>query len=171
MTPTVAKPMSTRSNLNNDEAEVAAHFVKMVAAVGAAQRLQDGSTDVEKEMADEEFAACNFDAWIHEEGEWTPPTNDQWAKLANPHLVTIRIAWLTLYKTKAELIEMLRDQLRDSEDDGNEFITSILDHLSATSDFLNGMLTVVDSALARLLVAGMNIPNSEFDTSFSRDSA
>lgn len=171
MTPTVAKPMSTHSNLNNDQAEVAAHFVKMAAAVGATHRLQDGSADVEKEMTDEEFAACNFDAWIHAEGEWTPPTNDQWAKLANPHLVTIRIAWLTLYKTKAELIEMLGDQLRDSEDDGNELITSILDQLSATSDFLKGMLTVVDAALARLLVAGMNVPNSEFNTSFSRESA
>jgi hypothetical protein len=35
---------------------------------------------------------------------WTPPTNEKWSRLANPYLVSVRLAWLTLRKSKDELV-------------------------------------------------------------------
>src|SRR5690606_31820705 len=51
----------------------------------------------------ETMAALEFQAWRHQPGEWSPPSNEEWARLANPHLVSVRLAWLSLHKSKDEL--------------------------------------------------------------------
>lgn len=136
--------------LDDDRANVAANIEKMMAAVSA-----------DEEMSDEDFAATEFEAWLHQDGEWTPPTNEEWVELANPHLATIRIAWATLHKTKPELIETIEKLLRDNEEDGQGFITETLDGFLHTSNYLKGLLAIVDIALGRLLVAGMNVSDPD----------
>ena len=39
--------------------------------------------------------------------EWTPPTNQEWAQIANAHAVFVRVAWLMMHDTKAQLAEKI----------------------------------------------------------------
>ncbi|MBB3408290.1 hypothetical protein FHT87_002193 [Rhizobium sp. BK316] len=133
----------------SDGERIAAGIATMVAAV---------SDEQSRDMSDQEFAACEFEPWKHEEGEWTPPTNEQWARLANPHLIMVRVAWLTLHKTKEELIEMVEKMIAE-EDGENNLLIATLDNLVATSDMFKGFLSICESAMARFMVAGMNIPD------------
>lgn len=66
--------------------------------------------------------------------------------MANPYLVTIRIAWLTMYKSRAELIGVVLDL----DDD----IVELRDRFIATGDFFRKMLALIESAEARLISAG-----------------
>ena len=45
--------------------------------------------------------------------EWTPPTNEDWKNRSNYWLPHIRMAWLTMYKTKDELETVCRELDRD----------------------------------------------------------
>ncbi len=105
------------------------------------------------EMTDEQFAAMAFEPWVHEEGEWTPPSNVEWARLANPYLVSVRMAWLTLYKTKPELVEMIEGMDREGifEPYGNGIRDSI--------EFFKAFLVVLEAAEARVICAGLSIPD------------
>jgi hypothetical protein len=59
------------------------------------------------DMTDEQCAAFDFEPWAHRPDDWQPPTNEQWHKMALTYLPTVRITWLMLFKTKAELMEMI----------------------------------------------------------------
>ena len=98
----------------------------------------------------EEYAAQDFDAWVHQPDEWTPPTNKEWAGLANPYLVAVRLAWITLYKSKPELIEMLR-----SMDDESVF-EAYADSIKDSIDFFKIFQTVLETAYFRILCAAAN---------------
>lgn len=162
-----AKHQFENPSLATDQERVAANIAKMGAAVGvksetaSSPNLAGTDVDPKKDMSDDEFAATEFEAWVREEDEWTPPSNEEWVGLINPHLVTIRIAWYVLHKTKPELIDVVRKLLTEDDGEGKDMVTSTFDHLSSTSDMLKGMLSIVDTALARLIVAGMNIPHAE----------
>jgi len=135
------------SSLTTDRERVAENIATMVAAIG---------DEPPRDMSDEEFAACDFEPWQHTEGEWTPPTNEEWARLANPHLMMVRVAWVALHKSKDELIEMAEGMFK--EEDGEEnLLFATLDRLVETSNMFKGFLSVCDAAMARLMVAGMNI--------------
>ena len=54
-----------------------------------------------------EAAALDFKPWTHDEGEWTPPSNVEWCELAAVILPPTRVAWLTMFKTAAEIEEIL----------------------------------------------------------------
>lgn len=54
----------------------------------------------------EAMAAIDFEPLKELPATWQPPTNLQWAELANPHLISVRLAWLTLQKSKGELVDM-----------------------------------------------------------------
>lgn len=105
----------------------------------------DNSTEMPATL--DQMASLNFEPWKHEEGEWTPPSDEEWARLANPYLVTVRIAWLVMHKSKPELIEML-DALED--DAGHD----MKDRFIGTIEWFKGMLAILEGAEARILCAG-----------------
>lgn len=110
---------------------------------------------VPADMTDLQLAAMTFEPWKHEPDEWKPPSNEQWARLANPYLVSVRMAWLTLFKTKPELVEMIQGMDREGifEPYGNGIRDSI--------DFFKAFLVVLEAAEARIICAGPSIPDDE----------
>ena len=103
----------------------------------------------------EDYAAQDFEAWKHKEGEWEPPSNEEWAKLADPHLMTIRVAWRFLYLSKPEFIEAFRKLEKAGA------LEATFDHLKLTSDFLKGLRELIDNAELRFISAGAAIAQSE----------
>jgi hypothetical protein len=102
-----------------------------------------------------EMAAMNFEPWSAEDLEaLKPPSNDEFDKLAHAHLPTVRIAWLTLAKTKPELVEML---LKIDNEMGRELMNGFI---SAT-EFFQQALTILEKAEARILCAGSVIEIEE----------
>lgn len=104
----------------------------------------------------EDYAAASFDPWQHSEDEWKPPSNTEWAELANPYLVTMRIAWLTMHKSKDELITMLDGM---DEDIGSKMMNSFAD----THNFFKGAVALLEGAEARILSAGAALIKREGD--------
>ena len=50
-----------------------------------------------------------FEPWKTTDVSWTPPSNEEWARLANPHLISVRLAWLTLQKSKDDLVTVANE--------------------------------------------------------------
>jgi len=95
-----------------------------------------------------EMAAMNFEPWSAEDLEaFTPPSNVEFNKLGQAHLPTVRIAWLTLAKTKPELVEMLRKI-------DNEIGVQLMDGFVSATAFFQQALTILENAEARILCAG-----------------
>ncbi|HEY8065618.1 MAG TPA: hypothetical protein VIF40_12990 [Methylosinus sp.] len=92
-------------------------------------------------------AALDFRPWEHRADEWTPPSNAEWASLANPYLITIRLAWLTLFKTKPEVMKIVESM---NDDDGRQMMEGFVD----TIDFFKSTLAILQNAEARILCAG-----------------
>jgi hypothetical protein len=105
----------------------------------------------------DDYGAIEFEAWQHEEGEWVPPSNEKWAQLANPHLVTACIAWLTMFRTKNELMEML-DGLDDEA--GRE----LMERFTDTVNFFKGFTALLEGAEARILCAGSALIKQDEET-------
>lgn len=95
----------------------------------------------------EEAAAMDFEPWLHTAGEQWPPSASEWEKLANWHPVTFRVAWTLLHKTKPQVMDFL-DKL--DEEAGDELTNSFF----AAIDFAKMMLTMLETAEARILIAG-----------------
>ncbi len=110
---------------------------------------------VTADMTDQQLAAITFELWKHEPDEWTPPSNEQWARLANPYLVSVRMAWLTLYKTKPELVAMIEGM--DREGIFIPYGNGIRDSI----DFFKAFLVVLEAAEARIICAGLSIEDEE----------
>ena len=95
-----------------------------------------------------EMAAMNFEPWSPEDLEaFTPPSNAEFDETAHAHLPTLRIAWLTLGKTKPELVEMLRKI-------DNEIGGELMDGFISATAFFKQSLTILENAEARILCAG-----------------
>lgn len=94
----------------------------------------------------EELAALDFEPWQHVTDEWTPPPNDEWAKMMAGQIVSVRLAWRTMYKSKAELMDMF-EALDDSE--AEEFVKK----LANSADFFLGLHEFLHSAEIRLMCA------------------
>ena len=107
------------------------------------------------EQIDRDIAALDFAALEHSEGEWTPPTNTEWAALTNPHLVSVRMAWLTLYMGKPEVMDVVGqlDEAGELESLGNGIRDSI--------EFFRAFLTVLEGAEARLICAGLSLGGAD----------
>lgn len=106
-------------------------------------------TETIDDMTDEQFAALRFEAWVHTADEWKPPTNVEWANLADPHLITIRIAWLIMHKTKPELVQMIEGMDKD-------LFKTTFGRIDRTSEWLKGLDAIVTGAVARLACVGMS---------------
>lgn len=92
------------------------------------------------------IAAIDFEPWTHTEGEWTPPSNVEWAELANPHLVSVRLAWLTLHKSKPELVA-ITDQLGDHD------LIQLVGDIGRSADWFKGMHEILSAAECRVKCA------------------
>jgi hypothetical protein len=101
-------------------------------------------------MTAAECAAMNFEPWSPEDLEvCKPPSNSEWNRMTHPHLVTLRIAWLTLAKTKPELVEMMR-KLGENDEAG----CAMMDGFIAAIDFFKQVLMMLEKAEARIICAG-----------------
>ena len=103
----------------------------------------------------EDYAAVNWAPWEHKEGEMDPPSNKEWAQLTIPHLITLRIAWGLLHKTKAEAVEVFQ------EFESTGLAKELLERFGNTDDFFQGMQEMVETARLRFMSAGAAVVVSE----------
>ena len=92
------------------------------------------------------MARLHFEPWKQTDVSWTPPTNEEWARLANPHLISVRLAWLTLHKSKDELVSVA-DKL------GDEGLKELVRQLGQSADWFNGLRQILEGAECRLMCA------------------
>jgi hypothetical protein len=116
------------------------------AALGAgAGRSAD--TSVEKKIVTiEQMAARNFEPWKHEADEWEPPSNDEWEKDGPFLLPFARMAWMALFKTKAEL-EAIAEGL--AGEPFEELVAGIVD----ARKYFENFVTILDAAEVRIMCA------------------
>lgn len=101
-----------------------------------------GSEDVDLAA----MAAVAFEPWQPISDGWAPPSNAEWAALANPHVISVRLAWLTLHKSKEELIDVAA-QL------GEVGVEEMLGQIGRSSDWFEGMHKLLASAECRIMCA------------------
>lgn len=101
----------------------------------------------EKPATAEEWAALDFQPWTHADDEWTPPTNEEWNQFRRNHLTTVRLAWISLYKTKAELMEIIKGI-------GDDGCGQLFNRFTKTTYFLERTAQILHIAEARLIAAG-----------------
>lgn len=92
------------------------------------------------------MAGLDFLPWETDATGWTPPTNAEWAMLANPHLISVRLAWLTVHKSKDELIAVAR-QLGDAG------LEELVGQIGRSADWFEGLHRLLASAEARIVCA------------------
>ena len=102
----------------------------------------------------EHLAPMTFEAWQHEPGEWAPPTNGEWAELANPHLINIRTAWVLMHKSKPEIMKFVRNL--DNETGGE-----LMDQMIGSIEYFKGLVAILEGAEARILCAGSAVEMEE----------
>ena len=100
------------------------------------------STDEQRALF-ENYAARTWEAWHRDPG--VLPTNQQWADLANPHLVTLRLGLACMWQTKAELIESCFNK--------DDAMSDFVEHLDRTAKMLEAYASLARSAQARLISA------------------
>ncbi len=91
------------------------------------------------------MAALEFTPWRGQEG-WEPLTNEEWTELANPHLISVRLAWLTLHKSKDELIAVAH-QL------GDQGLMELVGQIGQSADWFEGLHKLVANAECRVMCA------------------
>ena len=94
-----------------------------------------------------EAAALDFETWREEEEHEMLPTNERFIEDGLGHLITCRLALATMYKTKAELAEILGQM-----DDKSGF--SLMNHFIIAKNFFSCFSELLDLAEARIIVAG-----------------
>ncbi|RYG99374.1 MAG: hypothetical protein EON58_04135 [Alphaproteobacteria bacterium] len=92
------------------------------------------------------MAQLDFRPLEERDGAWTPPTNDEWSRLANPHLISVRLAWLSLHKSKAELVAM-------AEQLGDAALTELVTQIGLSADWFEGLHKILASAECRIMCA------------------
>lgn len=92
------------------------------------------------------MAKLDFAAWDTETFDWTPPSNTEWAALANPHLISVRLAWLAVHKSKKELIDVAAQF-------GDAGLIELVGQIGRSADWIEGLQTLLATAEARLMCA------------------
>jgi hypothetical protein len=90
--------------------------------------------DDEEFATDEQWAATTFEPWQHAPNEWKPPSNEDWSLLAPNLLPYVRMAWISLYRTKAEL-----EPLATLEEEAFE---ELIGGISNSRKFFEGFVTI-----------------------------
>jgi hypothetical protein len=107
-----------------------------------------------KAMTDDQWAAFDFEPWTHTEDEWKPPTGAEWQDRIRSFFPYVRLAWETLFKTKAEL------QTVAEELDG-EPLEELLNGIANSREFFDNFVKILNGAEARLLCAASAAELSE----------
>ena len=109
-------------------------------------------TQKAKPMTDEQWAAMDFEPWTHNEDEWKPPTDKEWAD--DTRLPTVRLAWHLMHKTKAEL---MAGTAKMGDKDGVRLIEGIAE----AREFFERFVAVLELAENRLICAGTAVELKE----------
>jgi hypothetical protein len=112
------------------------------------------TTTTEQPMTDEQWAALNFEPWTHKPDEWKPPSADEWRDHINFVFPNIRLAWETMYKTKAELMTV-------AEKLDGEPLEELITGIGDAKKFFEGFVDVLGAALVRLICAGTAVELKE----------
>jgi hypothetical protein len=96
----------------------------------------------------EELAAIDFEPWVAKTDDWRPPTNKEWNEIGAWVMPIVRMAWLTMFKTKAEVLELVEGMDRE------EIFEEYMKNLNRAQEALGGFLTVMRSAETRVICAG-----------------
>ena len=111
------------------------------AAVGAA------ATGLPEEpVTAEQLAAFDFEPLTHTKDEWKPPTDKEWMDGGRYVLRFVRMAWLALHRTKAELVEGL-GKLDD------EPFEVMMDGIAHSHEFFESFAKILKAGEVRLLCA------------------
>ena len=94
----------------------------------------------------DELAALEFAPWQGRAEGWTPPSNSEWANLANPHLISVRLAWVTLHKSKNELVSIAAEL-------GEEALMELVGQIGRSADWFEGLHKLLASAECRIVCA------------------
>jgi hypothetical protein len=94
----------------------------------------------------EEMAAALFEPWEHKKDGWRVPTNEEWMELGERVLPTVRLAWVSMFQTKAELQTISREL------DDDTFVAMGKAIAEARSAF-EGFAVVLAGAAARIMCA------------------
>jgi hypothetical protein len=102
------------------------------ATVRANARSMSSQTAKKRPISLKKLAALNFEPWKHKDGEWTPPSLEEWSKDGAALNWSVVLAWHTMFKTKAALETSLRNSAmtvlgrwsRESSTPRNSFGTS-----------------------------------------------
>lgn len=97
------------------------------------------------------LAKLDFEAWTVGPDTLVPPTAAEWATIASPHFMTVAIAHRLMFKTKAELIEMVGKEDFDLWD-------RVMRDLILSREWLQGLHDMVGAAESRMMVALANLP-------------
>jgi hypothetical protein len=93
----------------------------------------------------EAMATLNSDRWEMATG-WSPRTNASRYGLANPNLVSIRLAWSTLQKSKREPIAVA-DEL------GDQALMGLASQIDQSADWFRGLHKVLECPETRIMCA------------------
>ena len=105
-----------------------------------------------KKLATEaDYAALDWEPWKHSPDEWKPPTEEEWRGL----LITLRVAWHTLYKTKDECIEVVRklEAVPVEDDPDGHLMGDMARSMMAAEECFKTCLTVLGASSARMISA------------------
>jgi hypothetical protein len=95
-----------------------------------------------------EAAAMDFAPWEREASR--VPSLEE---INNPHMVYCYLAYLTVCKTKAQLITMFEDN--------DKLLTELIYRMDASSKFFNTLSELIDLSIKRLIIAGCAVNHAE----------
>lgn len=78
---------------------------------------------------------------------WKPLTNSEWAALADPHLIVLRLAWLNVSRSKAENITTARGLFRE------DILAPMLNQMADSARFFEFYAEVLRAGYASVLDA------------------
>jgi hypothetical protein len=107
--------------------------------------------ETKQPMTDKQWAAMDFEPWTHNEDEWEPPTDKEWAD--GIRLPTVRLAWHLMHKTKAELVAGATKM----EDKG----VRLIEGFAEARELFERFVGVLQFAEVRLICAGTAVELKE----------
>jgi hypothetical protein len=84
-------------------------------------------------------------------GDWEPPSNKLWLELANPHLVNVRMAFLTVKQNREKARETAA-AFKEMEVDGENGLERVLDDMLNSAAYFACLTEVLSTAARRLAV-------------------
>ncbi|KQT60378.1 hypothetical protein ASG54_09490 [Aureimonas sp. Leaf460] len=93
----------------------------------------------------ESIAGLMFEPWVRDETTAEPPSNEEWKALGKDHLPIVRLAWITMFSTKAKLVEGFVDH--------QDMMMRLTEDCRHSVEFFRSFVTLLEAAEVRLLVA------------------